>query len=199
MQFEGVIENSIDEKNDQPLISKQSATPRQLDTSDDTLFMTFSQDDVFYLSRFTGDDRIFWFAFGLGENSNAANNQNVAQWKKRAKSKTASKDVVFEKFPETGQIPLKMTNFRSKRVGPSADLEKFNIIEEKRTWIPNRKYTTIALTFDEEQKFPAFYMAFMAGTRITNQSKHSNNFPDPPSNWRTMLTYRYAAEFFKYV
>lgn len=182
MQPEEVIENPIDEEDGQPLTSKQSATPRQLDTSDDTPFMTPDQNDVPYLSRFTDDGRTSRFASGPGENSNAINNQNVVQRKKRAKPKTASKDVAFEELPETGQTPLEVTDFRPRRTGSSVNVEESNIIEEKRTRIPNRRYATMALTPDEEQKFPAFHVAFMAGTKITNTSTHNNDLPDPPFN-----------------
>ena len=191
----GVTEDPRDEEDDQPLTPKQPITPIQLETPDDTPFMTSREDDVPYRFRLTGDGRTSRFASGPGENSDAANNQNVAQRKKRAKPNITSKNITFEKLPETGQTPLGVTGFRSKRVGPSAEVEESNIIEEKRTRIPNRRYATMTLTADEEQKFPAFHMAFMAGTRITNQPKHSDDLPDPPSNWRTMLSHSHATQF----
>ena len=55
----------------------------------------------------------------------------------------------------------------------------------------------MALISDEEQKFSAFYMTFMAETRIINQSIHSNDLSDPLFNWRNMLTHTYADEFKK--
>ena len=131
MQFKRVIENSTDEKNDQPLIFKQSATPKQLNTLDDTFFIIFGQDNVFYFSRFIGDDRTFWFAFDSDKNSNAVNNQNVIQWKKRAKPKTTSKNMIFEKILKTDQIFLKMTDFKLKKIKLSANVKKFNIIKKK--------------------------------------------------------------------
>ena len=55
----------------------------------------------------------------------------------------------------------------------------------------------MVLIFDEKQKFSAFHMAFIAGTKITNTSTHSNNLSDLFSNWRVMLTHRNTAEFQK--
>ena len=44
-QSEKVMKNFDDDENDQSMISKQSTTPRQLKTSDNTLFMTSNQDN----------------------------------------------------------------------------------------------------------------------------------------------------------
>ena len=137
---------------------------------------------ILYISYLIDSDRISRFALRSSENSDAFNNQNVAQRKKRAKSKTAPKTVAFEEFSETDQTSLEVTNFRPRRTEPSTKIEKSNIIEKKRTRIPNKKYATMTLTSNEEQKFPAFHMAFMVGTRITNQSIHSNDLSDPPFN-----------------
>ena len=197
-QPEGVgVESPSDDEDDQPMTPKQPTTPSQLKTPDDTPFMTPNQDDIPYTSHLTGNGRTSRFAPGPSENSDAFNNQNVAQRKKRAKPKTAPKTVAFEELSETDQTPLEVTGFGPRRTGPSAEVEESNIIEEKRTRIPNKKYAAMALTPDEEQKFPAFHMAFMAGTRITNQPMHSNDLPDPPSNWRNMLTHTHADEFKK--
>ena len=39
-------------------------------------------------------------------------------------------------------------------------------------------------------------MAFMAGIMINQQQQiHSNDLPEPPSNWRTMLSHRHAEKF----
>ena len=110
-----MIENSINEKNNQHLTSKQSATSKQLNTSNDIFFMIFNQNDVFYFFCFIDNDRIFRFAFDLDKNSNAVNNQNVAQRKKQIKFKTASKNVTFEELSKIDQIFLKMTDFKSKK------------------------------------------------------------------------------------
>ena len=157
-----------DYEESQSSISRQQhlATPQQLSTSDAISLMSSDAPGAPYTTRRidVADDKPVLIR-------KPRTVQKVDQEKGKAveRGRSAEKRVTYAELPETGQTPLGIMGHRSRSPIPSSNIEESNIIERKRTRRPNPKYAGVhaSWTAEEQPKFPAFHMAFMAGTMIT--------------------------------
>ena len=117
------------------------STSIQLHTSDETPIMTLKPPR----SKYTENDRS---NFSLRASISSESYKNVIQKHKKS-SKRPVFDLVtrpkndFTELFETSQTPLKITNIRPKKDVLSADLNKDNIIQKRRTRQPNTRYADL--------------------------------------------------------
>lgn len=123
-----------DDEEDQPMISKQNQSLRQLDTSEDISFMTPKTDNQ----------------------SDFRPNQNTDIEKLFQQLKNAA----FKDSSSIDQIFLDVTIRKSKKTKIFANLDEINIIEEKRTRQFNSRYAGMATLKIEQKKIPRVLYGF---------------------------------------